>query len=79
MRTTAGTNKKNRLLPSWVLKLIGFGSLATAVISFAIYWFKKYPPRRRIDQNNSDSEVFRVLFGFNSKSLIIYILYIVLD
>jgi hypothetical protein len=54
MTAATGTSKRNRLLPSWVLKLIGFGSIATAVIGFALYWFKKYPPRRRVDQAQSD-------------------------
>lgn len=39
---------RNRLLPAWVFKLIGVSSLATTLIGFAIYWFKKYPPRRKI-------------------------------
>jgi hypothetical protein len=66
MTAATGTTKRTRLLPSWVLKLIGFGSLATAVISFAIYWFKKYPPRRRIDRTDNDSSnaevVVHILF-----------------
>lgn len=61
-----GTLKKSTLLPSWLLKLIGITSLATAVIGFAVYWFKKYPPRRKIssnddgessDNNNNPTEV----------------------
>ncbi|KAL9538548.1 hypothetical protein MBANPS3_010848 [Mucor bainieri] len=51
-----GTLKKSKLLPSWLLKLIGITSLATAVISFAVYWFKKYPPRRKIGANDDGSE-----------------------
>ena len=51
-----GTLKKSKLLPSWLLKLIGITSLATAVISFAVYWFKKYPPRRKISANDEGSE-----------------------
>lgn len=38
--------RKNRLLPVWVFKLVGFSSLATALISVAIYLFKKYPRRK---------------------------------
>jgi hypothetical protein len=49
-----GTLKKSKLLPSWLLKIIGITSLATAVISFAVYWFKKYPPRRKISSNEDD-------------------------
>lgn len=48
--------EKQRLLPSWVFKLMGISSLATAVISFAIYWFKKYPPRRRIGNEEDTSD-----------------------
>lgn len=47
----AVNKKQNRLIPSWVLKLIGITSLATAVVSVAVYWFKKYPPRRKINQS----------------------------
>lgn len=43
--------KKAAILPTWVLRLIGYSSLAAAIISFAIYWFKKYPPRRGITSN----------------------------
>lgn len=46
--------KKATILPTWALRLIGFSSLAAAVISFAIYWFKKYPPRRGITSNEVD-------------------------
>ncbi|KAI9360136.1 hypothetical protein BD770DRAFT_362208 [Pilaira anomala] len=46
--TATTTTTKSRLLPAWVLKLIGFSSLASALIGFVIYWFKKYPSRRRI-------------------------------
>ncbi|KAI8639017.1 hypothetical protein BD408DRAFT_435562 [Parasitella parasitica] len=49
-----GTLRNSKLLPSWLLKLIGITSLATAIISFAVYWFKKYPPRRKI--GSSDDE-----------------------
>ncbi|KAI9469828.1 MAG: hypothetical protein EXX96DRAFT_612333 [Benjaminiella poitrasii] len=51
------TTKRARFLPTWVLKLIGISSLATAVISFAIYWFKKYPPRRKINQQEDDQSI----------------------
>lgn len=51
-----GTLKKSKLLPSWLLKLVGITSLATAVISFVVYWFKKYPPRRKISANDDGSE-----------------------
>lgn len=43
--------KNNGILPLWLLKLIGITSIATTVIGFAIYWFKKYPPRRRIERD----------------------------
>ncbi|KAI7907175.1 uncharacterized protein BX663DRAFT_427048 [Cokeromyces recurvatus] len=49
---TAKSIKKTRLFPSWILKLIGITSLASAVIGFAIYWLKKYPPRRKIKQDD---------------------------
>lgn len=46
--------KKAAILPTWVLRLIGYSSLAAAIISFVIYWFKKYPPRRGITSNEVD-------------------------
>lgn len=49
------TTNKNRLLPVWLMRVIGISSLATAVIGFAIYWFKKYPPRRKIAKGDSSS------------------------
>jgi hypothetical protein len=48
------TTTKDRILPLWVMRLIGISSLATAVIGFAIYWFKKYPPRRKINDSSSE-------------------------
>lgn len=45
------SNNKKSVFPPWVLRLIGITSLATAIISFAIYWLKKYPPRRKITSN----------------------------
>ncbi|CEP07798.1 hypothetical protein [Parasitella parasitica] len=47
-----GTLKKSKLLPPWLLRLIGITSLATAVVSLAVYWFKKYPPRRKISPDD---------------------------
>lgn len=58
---TTTTTTKNRLLPAWVLKLIGFSSLASALIGFAIYWFKKYPSRRRITREPTN-EVKKIGF-----------------
>ncbi|KAI7897325.1 uncharacterized protein EV154DRAFT_489696 [Mucor mucedo] len=47
--------RKNRLLPVWVFKLVGFSSLATALIGVAIYLFKKYPPRRKLTREPAEN------------------------
>lgn len=51
------TAKKStrRVLPVWLMRLIGITSLATAVVGFALYWFKKNPPRRKINGGNGDA------------------------
>ncbi|CAO3668109.1 unnamed protein product [Rhizopus stolonifer] len=45
------SNNKKRLFPPWILRLIGITSLATAVISLAVYWLRKHPPRRKVASN----------------------------
>lgn len=54
MVNAATKKSSSRVLPLWVMRLIGITSLATAVISFALYWFKKNPPRRKINGSNGD-------------------------
>ncbi|GAA5805413.1 hypothetical protein HPULCUR_010929 [Helicostylum pulchrum] len=71
------TTTKYRLLPTWVMKLIGFSSLASALIGFAIYWFKKHPSRRNITREptnetvlwNPSPDVDRPMYGFQEKSI----------
>jgi hypothetical protein len=43
--------RKSTLLPRWILRVVGYSSLAVAVVGIALYWYKRYPPRRRIDGN----------------------------
>ncbi|CAO3690956.1 hypothetical protein G6F70_006280 [Rhizopus microsporus] len=62
--------KKAAILPTWVLRLIGYSSLAAAIISFVIYWFKKYPPRRGItsnERNNSRQASNNNSIGWSNK------------
>ncbi|KAI8078147.1 uncharacterized protein B0P05DRAFT_587388 [Gilbertella persicaria] len=40
--------RKQRVLPSWLLRLVGISSIATALVGLALYWFKKHPSRRHL-------------------------------
>lgn len=53
------TAKKSSLIPRWILRVVGYSSLAVAVVGLALYWYKKYPSRRRIrgDRSTENNEV----------------------
>lgn len=55
MVNVAAKKSTRRVLPVWLMRLIGITSLATAVVGFALYWFKKNPPRRKINGSNGDA------------------------
>lgn len=46
MSPTTTTTQK-RWLPQWVLRLLGYSSLAAALISVAIFLYKRFPPSSR--------------------------------
>ncbi|KAI9254272.1 hypothetical protein BY458DRAFT_326258 [Sporodiniella umbellata] len=56
------SNTKKKLLPSWVLRLLGVTSLATVVVSFAVYWFKNYSSKRKISSNERNPNWSNKLF-----------------
>ncbi|KAI8085303.1 hypothetical protein BDF21DRAFT_359305 [Thamnidium elegans] len=60
------TTTKYRLLPTWVMKLIGFSSLASALVGFAIYWFKKRSSRRSITREPTN-ETVKLTDGWKKK------------
>jgi hypothetical protein len=69
VNTLKSPTQKSKILPVWLMRLIGISSLATAVIGFAIYWFRKYPPRRKINSpreanNAGNTEVTVIKFPF---------------
>ncbi|KAI8969272.1 hypothetical protein BDF20DRAFT_827316 [Mycotypha africana] len=51
-----GSAKRSRLLPTWILRLVGISSIATVIIGFVVYYVKKFPPRRRIGKNDEGTE-----------------------
>lgn len=42
--TSAIVEKRSRLLPRWILRLLGYSSLAAAIVGLAVYWFRRFPP-----------------------------------
>lgn len=46
MSPTTTTTQK-RWLPQWVLRLLGYSSLAAALIGAAIFLYKRFPPSSR--------------------------------
>ncbi|KAI9490812.1 hypothetical protein BDB00DRAFT_768262 [Zychaea mexicana] len=44
MATNAIVQKQTSLLPRWIVRLLGYSSLAAAILSLIVYWYKRFPP-----------------------------------
>lgn len=53
----ANTTSTKRIIPRWILGLLGFSSLAAAVVSVAIYIYKRNtgPTKKHLPQSEDDS------------------------
>jgi hypothetical protein len=47
--------QRKSVLPRWVLRLIGFSSLATVLVSLSLYLYKRSSTQRRINRSTHDS------------------------
>ncbi|KAI8390978.1 uncharacterized protein BYT42DRAFT_555077 [Radiomyces spectabilis] len=61
---SSSPSPRSRWLPRWILQLFGYSSLAAAVISFAIYYYKK---STRQLQDNSHSKSIPSLSGSSTQ------------
>ncbi|KAI9272618.1 hypothetical protein BDA99DRAFT_498765 [Phascolomyces articulosus] len=56
MATNAIVQKQTSVLPRWVLRLLGYSSLAAALISLIVYWYKRFPPSSGARRSNLSSQ-----------------------
>ncbi|KAI8146028.1 hypothetical protein BJV82DRAFT_509977 [Fennellomyces sp. T-0311] len=49
------------LLPRWVVRIVGYSSLAATIISIIVYWYKRFPPSSSTRRGSSSGWGSRLL------------------